>query len=405
MLAQSHGVAAPSRHTMHVSQLPHHTPCDWAAAARRREPRATPAPVTDPGYSGGVSEQTLAERIDALRAQSPVAAPQHPDVAQWRAPTDADIDGIHAVAAAADAVDHPTWITPREDIADTFDLEHIDHSRDSLVALDADGTIIAYGSAVLHPSRGGELMVYLEGAVHPQHRRRGIGATLLRWQRARAIEKLAAEVPTLQPREDGEWIADIKVYAEDVNADHQKVAQAAGFSPERWFTSMLRDMSESLPTVTAVEGITVVEYSHDRDEDARLARNDAFRDHWGSLPSQPETWAKFVGGPFFRADLSRLAVDADGEIVGFSLASVNEDDWEALGATNSYIDLIGVVRAHRRRGIAPLVIAGTLEAIAAAGLEKAVLDVDTASPTGANTLYDGLGFRATERSVALVLHV
>src|SRR5690606_1234948 len=150
------------------------------------------------------------------------------------------------------------------------------------------------------------------------------------------------------------------------------------------------------------EGITVVPYTHDRDDDARDARNDAFRDHWGSRPSDPQRWAQFVGGEFFRADLSRLALDADGRIAAFCLASVNEDDWETLGARNSYIDLLGVVRAHRPRGLAPLVVSRTLEAIAAAGLEKAVLDVDTASPTGANTLYEGLGFAATERSVALV---
>ena len=350
-----------------------------------------------------MSEQTLSERIDALRAASPVPTPYHPEVAAWRAPTEADIDAIHAVAAAADAVDHPTWLTPREDIADTFDLPHIDHARDSLVAVDADGTIVAYGTAVLHPSRDGVLMSHLDGAVHPRRRRRGIGAQLLAWQRARAIEKLADLVPTLAM--DADRTAEIKIYAEEVNADQQAIAVRAGFAPERWFTSMERDMSEPAPGVAAPEGITLVEYTHDRDDDARLARNDAFRDHWGSLPSQPETWAKFVGGPFFRSDLSRLAVDADGAIVGFSLASVNEDDWETLGATNSYIDLIGVVRAHRRRGVAPFVIAGTLAAIGAAGLERAVLDVDTASPTGANTLYEGLGFRATQKSVALVLHV
>ena len=84
---------------------------------------------------------------------------------------------------------------------------------------------------------------------------------------------------------------------------------------------------------------------------------------------------------------------------------MNEDDWEALGASNAYIDLIGVVRAHRRRGLAPLVIAATLDAVASAGLEKAVLDVDTESPTGANTLYEGLGFVPTERSMALVQHL
>ena len=155
--------------------------------------------------------------------------------------------------------------------------------------------------------------------------------------------------------------------------------------------------------VDAIHGVLAAADRVDhRDDDARQARNDAFRDHWGSLDSQSETWAKFVGGEFFRPDLSRLVVDADGAIAAFCLVSVNEDDWATLGASHAYIDLIGVVREHRRRGLAPLVISGALQAIADAGLAKAVLDVDTASPTGANTLYERLGFVATERSVALV---
>jgi hypothetical protein len=53
--------------------------------------------------------------------------------------------------------------------------------------------------------------------------------------------------------------------------------------------------------------------------------------------------------------------------------------------------------SRRRRGDAA--------AIADAGWKKAVLDVDTASPTGADALYEGLGFVADERSVALVAHI
>ena len=367
-------------------------------------------------YSDLVSETTLTQRLAALRADAPVEAPTHPDVAAWRAPTEADIDAIHAVAVAADVVDHPTWTTPREEIADTFDLPHIDHARDTLVAQDAEGTIIAFGSSFLHPARAGALTAHLGGAVHPQWRRRGIGSALLRWQRARGLEQLAAALDEIADaaatdatpdasEAPTDWTADLKMYGEESQPDQQAIGERAGFVTERWFTSMERDMSVPVPQPAAADGVAVVPYTHDRDDDARLARNDAFRDHWGSLPSQPESWAKFVGGPFFRADLSRLAVDADGAIVGFCLASVNEDDWEALGATNAYIDLIGVVRAHRRRGIAPLVIAGTLAAIGAERLERAVLDVDTASPTGANSLYEGLGFVATERSVALVTRV
>lgn len=337
---------------------------------------------------------TLAERLVSLGIDiSGPGEPRHPDVALWRGATRDDVDAIHAVFAAADRIDHPSWVTPREDVDDTFDLDDIDHARDTIVAVTADGEVVAAGSAMRHPDTTARVKSYLQGAVHPQWRRRGIGTQLARWQYARAVQQLAESGSTL-PGELG-------FYVHDGNDGAVVIAEGLGLRTARWFASMVRDNAQPVPQLAPAVGIRLVDYTHDRDEDARLARNDAFRDHWGSLPSAPERWQKFVGGAFFRTDLSTLAVDADDRIVAFCLASVNEDDWETLGASNSYIDLIGVVRDHRGEGLAPRVIARTLQAITDAGLEKAVLDVDTDSPTGANTLYERLGFAATERERVL----
>ncbi|MGZ0711741.1 GNAT family N-acetyltransferase (plasmid) [Coraliomargarita sp. W4R53] len=335
----------------------------------------------------------LADRVKAVvGAISPPSAPTHPDVAEWRAPTVADIDAMHATQRAADLVDHPSWTTPREEIVDNFELPEIDHPRDSLVGFAADGTLIALGTVMRHPDSSERVKVYMMGAVHPHWRRRGIGATLAKWQYARALEKLA-EVDTA-------LVGEIDMYAHETNAGAVAIAERHGLRTARWFMSMVRDMSREVPELAAPDGIEFVSYTADRADDARLARNDSFRDHWGSLPSLPERWMQFVGGPFLRPDLSTLAL-VDGRIVAFCLATVNEEDWVTLGASNSYIDLIGVVRDYRGQGLAPRVVARTLAAIRAAGLEKAVLDVDTDSPTGANTLYERLGFEATEREQAL----
>lgn len=345
-----------------------------------------------------VSEMTDATPLAArvVAAAGAPAAPQlpvHPDVAEWRAPTRDDIDAIHAVQAASDRVDHPSWTTPREDIADTFDLSDVDYSQDALIGFTADGTPVATALTMRHPDASVQVKIYLNGAVHPDWRRRGIGTALAEWQHARALEMLVSDAETTVPGE-------LDMYAHEGNDGAVIIAERLGLRTARWFASMVRDMAGDLPDLPGPDGVDFVTYTPDRAEDMRLARNDSFRDHWGSLPSQPERWAQFVGGPFFRADLSTLAL-VDGRIVAFCLASVNEDDWETLGASNSYIDLIGVVRDHRGRGLAPRVIARTLAAIRAAGLEKAVLDVDTDSPTGANTLYERLGFEATERERAL----
>lgn len=327
--------------------------------------------------------------------------PTHPEIADWRPASDGDVDAIHRVRAAADAVDHPTWITPREDIVDNLALSHLDHARDTLLAVDANGVVVAYAEVLLHPSRDGELVVYLGGAVHPDVRRRGIGGALLTWSTQRALEHLAEVAAGIDAPNPDDWKLSLKVYAGEQQHDLIALAEHRGLRPVRWFTTMLRDMRDDVADLPAIEAVRIVAFTHNRDLDAMAARNDAFRDHWGSLPSDPERWMQFVGGEFFRPDLSRLAVDADDRIIAFCLASVNEADFETLGASNSYIDLIGVVRDHRGEGLAPRVIAATLTAIRDAGLEKAVLDVDTASPTGANTLYERLGFAATEREVAL----
>ena len=112
-------------------------------------------------------------------------------------------------------------------------------------------------------------------------------------------------------------------------------------------------------------------------------------------------WAQFVGGDLFRADLSRIAVDADGGILGFALCSANPEDWEVQGFTSCYVGVLGVVREARGRGIAPALLEGVLRATAEAGLERVVLDVDTESPTGALGLYERSGFVATSRSMTV----
>ncbi|MGU3357781.1 MULTISPECIES: GNAT family N-acetyltransferase [Microbacterium] len=325
-------------------------------------------------------------------------APTCPAVAHWRTATRDDIDVIHGVLVAADRVDHPTWTTPREDVAETFELSHVDHERDTLIAFDETGEALAVGTVTLHPSREEHLHIYLTGAVRPDRRGRGIGTALFAWQHERAEEQLreaaaadaaAASLP-----------AEIQVYASEKDTALERIAESLGYRTERWFSTMHRDLSEPIAAVTTPDGIELVPFSSDRAEDARLARNDAFRDHWGSLPSPPERWQQFIGGPFLRPDLCTLALDG-GEIVAFCLASVNEGDFAVLGP-NAYIDLVGVVRSHRRRGLAPAVISRSLAAMREAGLGTAVLDVDTESPTGANALYGGLGFTPYERDRVLV---
>lgn len=345
-------------------------------------------------------ELTLPRLCDRVAAP---ALPEldHPDVAEWRPATLADVDAVTSATKAMDAVDHPDWTTPREDIEDDFDSDHLSLAVDSLLALNADGEVLAWGLVDVNPDLGERAQAYLSGGVVPRLRGRGIGQVLLQWQIARATQRFAgleAAVPA--------WV---RLGVDERNPAGVALARSLGMRVERYFTTMERDLrvetSSAVEPVRAPPGVRLVRYTPDRAEEARLARNDAFRDHWGSLPTPPQRWQQFVAGELFRADLSWLALDEDGEVLGFALVTANEEDWELQGYTSSYLGILGVVREARRRGIAPALMAAYLTATKEAGLDAAILDVDTANPTGALGLYERAGFVATNRSLELVLEV
>jgi ribosomal protein S18 acetylase RimI-like enzyme len=70
------------------------------------------------------------------------------------------------------------------------------------------------------------------------------------------------------------------------------------------------------------------------------------------------------------------------------------------GFSEGYTDLLGVRREFRGRGIARALLADAMRRFAAAGLDKASLDVDSENPSGALALYTKMGYVAVNRSLA-----
>jgi mycothiol synthase len=336
----------------------------------------------------------LSSRVDA---PSELHFPEHADVALWRAASLEDVDEILLTQHLADQVDHPDWLTPREDIEDDYRASHVDLVNDSIVGFDSDGRVAAHGLVVLGPGQDTRVQSYLSGTVRPDLRGRGIGRQLIDWQAGRSRQQLASSEKLLPG-----WSM---IHEGHGNTTAIALAERAGFTIARYFTAMNRVLDDPIPDIAAPDGIRILPCTPDLFEATRVARNDAFRDHWGSQPRLPEQWERFTGSAQFRSDLSWVAVSGDGSearVVAFALSSLNDHDWEAQGFTSGYVALIGVVRDWRGRGLAPAVIARLLASYRDAGLERAVLDVDTASPTGAHSLYERMGFVATTQEVALV---
>ena len=335
---------------------------------------------------------TLTPLRDRVVAPIDLPIPNTTEELDWRRATAADVDVILDAMRAVDAVDHPHFVTTREEVEDDLGHSYVDLEQDSLLAVDRVGRVIAYGLVVLSPGQETLVRSIFLGGVRPSHRGQGIGRQLLAWQEARALQQFAGSEKPLPG-----WMI---VWTDERAKPTVRLAERSGFRIVRYFLELRRDLSVPV-AARPLAGSDIVPFTADRSEAVRLARNDAFRDHWGSQPTTQEDWQESVSREVFRPDLSYLAIAPGGEVAGFVLSEVNEEDFEPQGFTSAYIDLVGVPRAFRGRGVAPALLTRTLEAVAAAGLEQAVLDVDAENPTGALGLYTDVGFAEANRSLQL----
>jgi Acetyltransferases len=327
-----------------------------------------------------------------VTAPAELGLPAGPSGVSWRRLTLDDLDTLVELCAALAASDHPEWTETREELHDELTHSWVDLERDSVLG-EADGQVVAFGIQSLMPNAATIVRSIASGGVRPSHRGRGIGRVLLDWQRARARQQLATS--------DLELPGWFLLYVEERNESGMRLAERAGLPLVRWFTKMERDLAAPIPDLPVPEGLVFRPPTAADADRIRAARDDAFRDHWGSQPTTDEGWASAMGQPTVRFDLGMLALDGD-EVAGFVLTDVYPDDFESQGYRGGYIPLVVVRRAWRRRGVAPALLAAVFRAHRAEGFEKVALDVDSENPSGALGLYTGMGFVPESRSVAFV---
>jgi mycothiol synthase len=336
----------------------------------------------------------LRNRVDA---PTDLPVPEDGDGLVWRPATIDDVDAILDLEAAIAEVDHPRYVNPRDDILENFESSHIDPQRDTLVAA-RDGRLVAWGVAELSPVQQTLVRVFLAGGVRPDDRGRGIGRRLLAWQQARGLQHLAGI--------DVDLPAWLMSYADAGAETMQRLFAREGYDAARYFLDLRRELGDPIPDRAVPDGVRVEPLTEDLWDATWQARNEAFLDHWGSQPVNEEKWLSFLRRDTFRPEWSFVALgeDADGgwEVAAFVLAEANEQDWPLQGFTSAYIDLVGTRRTWRGRGLASALLTRSMRAIAGDGMRKAILDVDSDSPTGALGLYTGLGFAEDARTIAYV---
>ncbi len=264
----------------------------------------------------------------------------------------------------------------------------VEPESDMLVA-EKEGAVVADAGVWTHGGdRGARCFIWGEASPGHEH----LKPFLIGWAEAWARQRLA-EFPDELERV-------IRVAVEEHRRAHRKVLEEAAFEPARTFAEMVRPLTDLPEAPLLPADVEVRPWLPDLDEAVRLAKNESFADHWGSLPMAPKEWSgNYRESPTFRPDLSFVALAGD-EVVSFCLCEVDDEDNAHRDTNDVYLQRIGTRRRHREQGLATHLIVRSLEAAQAlGGLDRAALEVDEMSHTNATLVYERLGFSTSARSI------
>jgi mycothiol synthase len=298
-----------------------------------------------------------------------------PDGYALRAPTPDDLDAVADVLAADDLLEAGQIVLGADFVREGWSRADFDLATDAWVVADGGGTIVGYG----HVERERPDVVESWGVVHPEHRGRGIGASLLDRIEERASELLVG-VPSAR-------------FRHAINAGDPAAAamlNARGLRVVRHFWHMQIDLTGPIEPGPAPDGIEINGIESPGDLPAvHTVLQGAFADDWGYHPQPFDRWAEeYAASPSYDPTLWLLAT-AGGKPAGVLTANVWGD--------HGWVGELGVLASHRGRGIGAALIRRSFDTFERRGLRRVILNVDAENPTGATALYERVGMSVLRR--------
>ncbi|HLO49871.1 MAG TPA: GNAT family N-acetyltransferase [Kamptonema sp.] len=262
---------------------------------------------------------------------------------------------------------------------------YLDKSRD-VQLWEANGKLT--GLALLDiPESKGELDGYLWFYVHPSMRGAGLEKDMIHWS-----EKRLCEVG-----KERNFPVKLRTYSRQNNTLQTRLLEKQGFAIDRYFLTMARSLSETIPTPEFPAGFKLSRLAGEKDIQPWVEMfNESFIDHWNHHDLTVETVRQWMNDSSYQPELDLVAIAPDGTFAAFCDCQIKSEESDRSLSKEAWIDFIGTRRGFRQMGLGKAILLAGLHQLKAAGADIVKLSVDNESLTNATKLYTSVGFRPVE---------
>ncbi|MEG5139200.1 MULTISPECIES: GNAT family N-acetyltransferase [unclassified Microcoleus] len=308
---------------------------------------------------------------------------------------ESDLNAIAHLMNTCEEVDRLDEGTSISELGQKFSEPSRYLARDICLWEDAGGKLI--GFALLSISEPGEVTDgWLWFRVDPDARCGDVEAAAVVWGETRMREVGSLRGAPVKLRS---WV-------NAVDADRISVLESCGFRVDRYFCRMARSLSEPIAEPQCPEGFTLRLFPGEQDSEAWVEMfNQSFIDHWNHHDLTVEKFKYDLAQPSYRKDLDLIAVAADGTFAAFCYGEISPEECDRTGRNEGWIMSLGTRRGFRKIGLGRAMLLAGLHRLKAAGVETAIIGVDTENPWGAMGLYESVGFHNIRDSISYVKDV
>lgn len=300
-----------------------------------------------------------------------------------------DLDELVALVRTIEAHDNPPYRTAPSEIEHWFTSV----SPVRCAGWRFDDELVAYGQVRTRSMTPTEATC--QGGVAPSWRGRGIGEATTLWQTAEATALL---------RERAGGTGRIVTHVEAENTEFENHLANLGYRRAESHYELTRPTTPAPAAVDLPGAIVLSPWRSELSDEVRRALN-RMGETLGAAPLSADQWLDSLSS--FLPEASLVAYDSSSDrspIVGFLIASVYTQDWDAVGDRRGYIGMYGLDGDYQGRGIVRGLITRAVERFGELGMDSVAMSASDADVEALELLED-LGFAVTSTEYEYVLEV